>query len=204
MSGVLFIVSAPSGVGKTTLIRSILPSRPMLRYSVSSTTRSPRPGEVDGQDYHFVSQSDFLNGIREGRFLEWAEVHGRFYGTDGKAVEEWLATGHDVLLDIDVQGARQVLSVYPSAITIFILPPSMEILEARLANRGTESDTQLMRRLEAAAQEISQAAWYDYLVVNDELPTAICDFDAVLRATRCQRRHQAHRLKPLLKDLTKS
>jgi guanylate kinase len=151
-----------------------------------------------------VSRTDFLDGIREGRFLEWAEVHGRFYGTDGRAVKDWLTTGHDVLLDIDVQGARQVLCIYPTAITVFILPPSMEALEARLSSRGTESESQLTRRLEAASEEISQAAWYDYLIVNDELPAAVRDFDAVLRATRCQRRYQAHRLRLLLNNLPAS
>jgi guanylate kinase len=153
---------------------------------------------VHGQDYHFLSRQEFLEGIHQARFLEWAEVHGEFYGTDGRAVEEWLASGNDVLFDIDVQGARQVLCVYPSATTIFILPPSMEALQARLSSRGTESEAQLRKRLEAAAHETSQAAWYDYLIVNDHLDDAVADFESVLRATRCRRKHQAHRLRVLL------
>jgi guanylate kinase len=202
MSGRLFIVSAPSGVGKTTIIQAILPKWPSLRYSISSTTRSPRPNEVDGRDYHFVSKDDFLKGIGEGRFLEWAEVHGQFYGTDGRAVKDWLKAGDDALLDIDVQGARQVRCTYPMATTLFILPPSMEVLEARLANRGTESDSQLRKRLDAATHEIVQAAWYDYLIVNDDLADAVVEFESVLRAARCERQYQAHHLRLLLGRLS--
>ncbi len=198
MSGNLFIVSAPSGVGKTTIIQAVLPQWPGLRYSVSCTTRTPRPGEVNGQDYHFLSRQEFLEGMGRDRFLEWAEVHGELYGTDGIAVEDWLKAGNDVLFDIDVQGARQVLTVYPSSTTIFILPPSLEALESRLSKRGTESQAQLRKRLEAAANEMAQAAWYDYLIVNDDLTDAVADFESVLRATRCQRIRQAQLLRALL------
>jgi guanylate kinase len=198
MPGNLFIVSAPSGVGKTTIIQSMLSRWPALRYSVSCTTRSPRSGELHGEDYHFLDRQDFLDGIAKDRFLEWAEVHGEFYGTDGRVVADWLDSGNDVLFDIDVQGARQVLCVYPSATTIFILPPSMEALQARLSKRGTESGAQLRRRLEAAVHEMAQAAWYDYLIVNDDLIDAISDFESVLRATRCRRSRQTHLLRVLL------
>jgi guanylate kinase len=198
MTGSLFIVSAPSGVGKTTIIQSMLPRWPSLRYSVSCTTRSPRPGESHGEDYHFLDRQEFLEGIARGRFLEWAEVHGEFYGTEGQAVVDWLASGDDVLFDIDVQGARQILCVYPTATTIFILPPSMEALRARLSNRGTESEAQLTRRLEAAAHEMAQAAWYEYLIVNDDLNGAISELESVMRALRCRRKHRSHLLRFLL------
>lgn len=200
MSGRLFIVSAPSGVGKTTIIQSALSRWPSVRFSVSCTTRKPRPGEVSGRDYHFLSRREFLEGVERSRFLEWAEVHGELYGTDGEAVERWIESGSDVLFDIDVQGARQVLITHPSATTIFILPPSTEILEARLSKRGTESEAQLRKRLETATAEMAQAPWYDFLIVNDDLDEAIADFESILRATRCMRRHQSHHLQTLLKQ----
>ncbi|MCU0588312.1 MAG: guanylate kinase [Syntrophobacteraceae bacterium] len=198
MSGRLFIVSAPSGVGKTTIIQSVLPRWPKLRYSVSCTTRKPRAGEVSGRDYHFLSREAFLEGIQKGRFLEWAEVHGEYYGTDGNVVESWTQAGHDVLFDIDVQGARQVLSCHPTATTVFILPPSMASLEARLSGRGTESEAQLGKRLAAAAAEMAQAPWYDYLIVNDDLAEAVADFESILRAVRCRREYQVPQLRTLL------
>lgn len=195
-SGQIFIVSAPSGVGKTTMIRTILDRCPELRFSVSCTTRSPRPGEADGKDYHFLTQREFLDGISAGRFLEWAEVHGNFYGTDGNQVEEWITQGRDVLLDIDVQGARQVRCTYPCAHTIFIVPPSMEVLEQRLNMRGTESLRQIGERSAAARREMLQAPWYDYLIVNDVLADAIADLLSILRACRCRRDVRLGRLKP--------
>lgn len=196
--GQLFVVSAPSGVGKTTIIRPVLENRPDLRFSVSCTTRSPRPGEVPGKDYHFLTREEFVAGIQAGRFLEWAEVHGKFYGTDGERIDRWLKSGDDVLLDIDVQGARQVRSVFPSAHTIFILPPSMDVLEERLRGRGTESPEQLTRRLAAARVEIQQFPWYDFVIVNDVLEEAIADLNAILRACRCDRAVQAPRLRSFL------
>jgi len=193
--GLLFIVSAPSGVGKTTLIKRILPQCPGLQYSVSCTTRKPRPGEVSGIDYHFLTRDDFLRGIQEGRFLEWAEVHGELYGSHGALVETWLASGKDVLLDIDVQGAGKVLSSYPDAHTLFILPPSMETLRERLEKRGTETPERLLKRLEAASREIQEAPWYEFVIVNDDLEEAIRDFTAVIRACRCRRRPMAPRVR---------
>ncbi len=154
---------------------------------------------MDGRDYRFLSRKEFLEGVEKRRFLEWAEVHGELYGTDGTAVEQWIRSGLDVLLDIDVQGARQVLITYPDATTIFILPPSMKALQDRLAKRGTESERQLRRRLETASAEMAQAPWYDYLVVNDDLDEAVLDFEAVLRASRSMRRHRSRELSALLK-----
>ena len=185
-NGLLFIVSAPSGVGKTTLIRAAMKRRPETRFSVSSTTRPPRNGEKDGEDYHFLDRSEFMDGIKQGRFLEWAEVHGHYYGTGGEQVRAWLAGGMDVILDIDVQGARQVRCFYPDVHTLFILPPSFEELKRRLSQRGTESDEQLTMRLTTARKEIQNASWYDYLVVNEVLEEAVEDFVAILRS--CHRR----------------
>lgn len=196
--GQLFVISAPSGAGKSTLIRAILLERPELCFSVSSTTRPPREGETPGIDYHFISRQEFSDGIRRGRFVEWAEVHSQFYGTDGEQLDEWLQDGRDVLLDIDVQGARQVRCAYPLAHTIFVLPPSFEALEHRLKGRGTESPEQVANRLTAARQELLEAPWFDFVIVNDSLDEAIADFKAVLRACPCQRIAQASRLRAFL------
>ncbi|MHC1742147.1 MAG: guanylate kinase [Syntrophobacteraceae bacterium] len=196
--GQLFVVSAPSGVGKTTIIRSALTRLPTLHYSISCTTRQAREGEVDGQDYHFITRKRFQQGIAAGRFLEWAEVHGNFYGTDGEPIRQWLDQGEDVLLDIDVQGARQVRCTYPASRTIFILPPSIEELLNRLKGRGTESEEQLARRMRAAHSELGESPWYEYIVVNDRLEDAVEDFLAILRACRCERFQQANRIRPFL------
>lgn len=197
-SGQLFVVSAPSGVGKTTIIRSALTRLPNLHFSISCTTRPPRSGEVDGREYHFITRKKFQQGIAAGRFLEWAEVHGNYYGTDGEPIRQWLALGEDVLLDIDVQGARQVRCTYPSARTLFILPPSMEELLKRLKGRGTESEEQLARRMRNAHTELAESPWYEYIVMNDRLEEAVEDFMAILRACRCERFRQANRIRPFL------
>jgi guanylate kinase len=200
--GLLFVISAPSGVGKTTLIQRILSERPDLRFSVSCTTRPPRPGEVPGKDYHFLSDDEFDSGIESGRFLEWAGVHDRRYGTDGEQIENWLCGGTDVLLDIDVQGALQVRCSYPEAHTIFILPPSLVVLEQRLRKRETDSEEQITKRLLAAGREIQESPWYEFIIVNDELNEATTDLHAVLRACRCRMGSQASRLKPFLLSKT--
>ncbi len=197
-SGLLFIVSAPSGVGKSTLIRSVLAECPNLKFSVSCTTRPPRPEEINGRDYVFIEKEEFLRGIDSGRFLEWAEVHGNYYGTDSRPIEEWLSAGQDVLLDIDVQGARMVRCAFPGAVTIFVLPPSFQELEERLKNRATESPEQLAVRFEAARRELFDAPWYDYVIINDDLKEAVADLAAVLRAGRCARIPQAPVLKKFL------
>jgi guanylate kinase len=200
-SGQLFVLSAPSGVGKSTLIRSILAECPKLKFSVSCTTRSPRPDEIPGKDYIFLSEKEFLSGISSGRFLEWAEVHGKYYGTDLNPIEKWLKAGSDVLLDIDIQGARLVRCCYPIAQTIFILPPSLNVLEERLRNRATESEEQLAIRCAAAQREVLEAPWYDYVVINNDLQEAIADLKAILRAGRCHRIIQAPRVKAFLMSL---
>lgn len=192
--GLLFVVSAPSGVGKTTIVQAILGMWHGLRYSVSCTTRQPRPDETPGKDYHFLSRREFQKGVRSSRFLEWAEVHGEYYGTDGRQVENWLAQGDDVLLDIDIQGAGQVRCIYPLARMVFILPPSLEVLKERLEKRATDSADQIARRLATARREIQEAPWYDFIVTNDVLDEAVSDFSSIIRACRCMRVFQAERL----------
>ena len=201
-TGQLFIVSAPSGVGKSTIIRTVIASCPNLKFSVSCTTRPIRPGEVTGKDYHFLSMEEFLRRISSGRFLEWAEVHGHLYGTDRRLVEKWLKAGDDVLLDIDVQGTRLVHCAYPAAQTIFILPPSMHVIEERLRNRATETEEQLVIRVAAARRELLESPWYDYIIINDNLQEAVDDLKAILRAGRSSRAIQAARLKNFLMSLS--
>lgn len=200
-TGQLFIVSAPSGVGKSTIIRKVIADCPKLKFSVSCTTRPMRPGEAPGSDYHYISREQFLHGINSGRFLEWAEVHGHLYGTDRLLIEQWLKAGDDVLLDIDVQGARLVRCTYPAAKTIFILPPSMHVLEDRLCNRATETGEQLAIRIAAARREILESPWYDFIVINDDLQEAVEDLKAILRAGRSSQGSQAPALKTLMMSL---
>jgi len=171
--GRLFIISAPSGAGKSTLCRILLARMPDLRYSVSTTTRAPRPGEVDGKDYRFTDAETFETGIKNGRWAEWAEVHGNYYGTSATFIDRQRAEGHDVLLDIDVQGAAQIQTRYPHAITIFIMPPSMAVLRQRLEQRGTDTPATIEKRLANARQEMAQAATYQHTVVNDQLDEAV-------------------------------
>ncbi len=182
--GDLFVISAPSGAGKTTLCEMVLREVPDIGFSVSHTTRLPRTGEVAGRDYHFVSRKEFDEMVSRGDFLEWASVHGNCYGTSKQEVFSRLDVGQDVLLDIDVQGARQVREQFPGAVLIFILPPSMSVLEDRLRARGTEDAEWLKLRLENAELEVKSASDYNYIVINDELPHALEDLKAIIRARR--------------------
>lgn len=193
--GNLFIISAPSGTGKTTLLKEVQLRLPEIRFSVSFTTREPRKGEVHGRDYFFISKDEFLRGIREGRFLEWACVHGNYYGTDKGMIEEWLSNGLEVILDIDVQGARTIKCQYPFASTIFILPPSWEELERRLRSRGTDSDEVIRRRLSNASKEISEAFWYDYIVINDEISKAVGELITIITSFRYRAKNRFNVLK---------
>lgn len=170
--GRLFILSAPSGAGKSTLCSRLRRRFRQLRYSVSHTTRSPRRGEIDGLDYHFITRPSFEAGIRTHRWAEWAEVHGNYYGTSAEFIESCLEKGQNVLLDIDVQGARQILKHYPQSVTIFIAPPSMAVLEKRLKTRATDSDQAIARRLRNAVEEMDHQSAYRHVVVNDDLETA--------------------------------
>jgi guanylate kinase len=178
--GRLFVVSAPSGAGKTTLCRAARKRLPQLVYSVSSTTRRPRQGEVDGQDYFFVSETQFREGIEHGLWAEWARVHDNYYGTSARFLDDHLQAGRDVLLDIDVQGARQILERYPEAVTIFIAPPSMAVLHKRLAERGLDSPEVIELRMKNARAEMDCRKMYRHVVVNDDLDAAIEQFVGVL------------------------
>jgi guanylate kinase len=183
-AGHLFILSAPSGAGKTTLRQAALARFPDLSYSVSCTTRLPRAGEQNGRDYVFLAADEFEAGIREERWAEWARVHGHYYGTSARFLEQERAAGRDVLLDIDVQGAQQICRRFPDSVTIFILPPSLEVLEQRLRARGTDRPEAIELRLRNARQEMEQSGTYRHLIVNDDLNTAIDELVAILNAYR--------------------
>ena len=184
MSGNLFVVAAPSGAGKTTLVRLLLEQESRVHLSISDTTRGPRPGEENGREYHFVDNVEFQAMIARHEFLEWAEVHGNFYGTSQKWIADQLAAGHDVLLEIDWQGAQQVRKLFPQAIGIFILSPSMEELTRRLTGRGTDSADVIARRLAAAQAEMRHVGEFDYVIINDQLAQALEELRAVVRASR--------------------
>ncbi|PKO85573.1 MAG: guanylate kinase [Betaproteobacteria bacterium HGW-Betaproteobacteria-12] len=184
MAGNLYVVAAPSGGGKTTLVRLLLENEPEVQLSISYTTRDPRPGEQEGREYHFVDSAEFRAMIDRHDFLEWAEVHGNFYGTSKKWIADRLAAGADVLLEIDWQGAQQVRALFPAAIGVFILPPSMDELTRRLTGRGTDSSEVISRRLAAAQAEMRHVGEFDYVIINDQLAQALDDLRAVVRASR--------------------
>ncbi len=186
--GLLLVMTGPSGAGKTTLSRRVMQVLPEVRFSVSLTTRPPRTGEVDGVDYHFVQPAAFTEAVAAGEFLEYAVVHTNHYGTHRPQVEAAVAAGAVVLLDIDVQGARQVRASGVDAVFLFVLPPSVAALQTRLRGRGTDSDSVIEGRLAVAKREMSEAPWFDYLVVNDDLDRAETEFLAVIRAERLRRR----------------
>ncbi|WP_111657935.1 guanylate kinase [Isoalcanivorax indicus] len=200
--GTLFIVSAPSGAGKTSLVAALVNALPDVRISVSHTTRPIRPGEQDGVNYHFTDRDTFLEKVGEGRFLEHAEVFGNLYGTSADWVNATLNGGEDVILEIDWQGAEQVRHLMPDAASIFILPPSLPELESRLRGRGQDGDDVIARRLAGAQAEMAHYGEFDYLVVNDDFDHALADLTAILRSHRlrisAQQRAQAARLGELL------
>lgn len=191
MAGNLFIVSAPSGAGKTTLVTEVLKRVPGVKPSISYTSRLPRAGEQHGEHYHFVTRTEFDLMIARGEFLEWAKVHDNFYGTSRPFVEALLAAGHDVILTIDVQGAAQMRRFFAEAISVFILPPSYEVMLARLGGRGANDAADLSLRLQNARDEIAQAPHFDYVVINDQLPQAVEELAAIVIAERCRRTRRA-------------
>ncbi|HOI50883.1 MAG TPA: guanylate kinase [Azonexus sp.] len=186
MAGDLYIIAAPSGAGKTTLVRMLLEREPAIRLSISHTTRSPRAGEADGREYHFVAVDAFRAMIARDEFLEWAEVHGNFYGTSKQWIADQLAAGRDVLLEIDWQGAQQVRRLFPEAIGVFILPPSLDELTRRLTGRGTDAPDVIERRLAAAEAEMRHVGEFDYVIINDQLEQALDDLRAIVRVPRLQ------------------
>jgi guanylate kinase len=176
------ILSAPSGGGKTTIAKALLARRPDLGYSVSCTTRAPRPGEVQGRDYYFMSRAEFIAQREKGAFAESAEVHGNLYGTLRSEIDRVLSGGKHVVMDIDVQGAVQFIRAFPQTVTIFILPPSAEVLLERLKARKTESPAQLAARLQSALQELQQVGEYEYVIVNDDLERAVASVESIIDA----------------------
>lgn len=179
-TGRIFIISAPSGAGKTTLCNALLRKSPDLLYSISHTTRKPRTGELDGVDYFFITVDEFKHNIEKKTWAEWAQVHDHFYGTSAQFIDRHLSEGKDILLDIDVNGARQILDRYPHSVTIFIMPPTFETLAQRLRSRGTDSDEIITKRLKNANTEIAQKDFYKHIVVNDSLPEAIEMLSAII------------------------
>ena len=201
MSGTLYIVAAPSGAGKSSLVNALLAREPAIALSISHTTRLPRPGDVDGRHYHFVNRGVFERLIADGAFIEHAEVFGNLYGTSRTAVEPLLAAGRDVLLEIDWQGAQQVRKTYPACVSVFILPPSREELERRLRRRAQDSDAVIARRLEGSREEIRHALEFDYVIVNDRFEQALEELTAIVRGQRLRRAVQSERLKALIEAL---
>lgn len=197
-AGKLFIIAAPSGGGKTSLVRELLRRDPRLALSVSHTTRPPRPSEIDGQHYHFVSPAAFEEMVRAGEFLEYARVFDHYYGTHRDSVARRLGEGRDVILEIDWQGARQVRAVFPDCCLVFIIPPSLETLRARLVKRGQDSDAVVERRMRDARSEISHWAEFDRLVVNDDFGRALQELLAIIDDHRERRPHRIDTDKQLL------
>ncbi|WP_180076101.1 guanylate kinase [Acinetobacter sp. YH12106] len=201
MSGLLFVVSAASGTGKTSLVKALLERVNNLHVSVSHTTRGQRPGELDGVHYHFSQKDDFLNLVNEGGFIEYAEVFGNYYGTAQATVKEQLAKGHDVLLEIDWQGAQQVRRLFPESKQIFILPPSQFDLRERLSNRGTDAVDVIEHRLSCAVEDMQQYSNFDYIIINDDFNKALHDLEAVIIANRLTLSQQANRHEKLIQQL---
>ena len=197
-SGNVFVLSAPSGTGKSTLAKQLVKELPDLDFSVSFTTRKPRPGEVHGRDYFFVDDAEFDRMVAQDGFVEWVRVYDRRYGTGKAWIREQLATGRDVLLDIESKGARRVHEVIPDAVMVFLLPPSSRELAARLRGRGDESAEQVKIRLEYARHELAQWESYDYLVINDTVDQAYRRLESIIIATRCRRERMGAAAKNIL------
>jgi guanylate kinase len=183
--GILFVISAPSGAGKTTIVRKVISQLPGVSLSISCTTRAPRPGEQDGVDYSFITRAEFNAMEQGGRFIEWARVHGDLYGTP-RANMEKLSQGEDLVLEIDTQGARKIREVFSDAVLIFILPPSLEVLKGRLRSRGGDAEEAIEARLHNAQKELDQMARYDYIVVNQEIEEATRQVASIIMAERCK------------------
>lgn len=200
--GNLFIISAPSGAGKTSLIKALMAEDSNLKLSISHTTRQPRLGEQNGVDYHFIDEATFMLMLGEAQFLESAQVHGASYGTSQCAVDAPIKAGHDVILEIDWQGAQQVRRIYPQAISIFVLPPSIETLEQRLNSRGQDSQETIARRVAAAREEMRHVGEYDYVTINHYFDDALQDLRAVIRSHRLTAAKQLQRFATLIDTLT--
>ncbi|WP_434696424.1 guanylate kinase [Pseudomonas sp. Z1-14] len=200
-TGTLYIISAPSGAGKTSLVKALIDAEPQIRVSVSHTTRAMRPGEMNGVNYHFVDREEFVRMAEHGDFLERAEVFGNLYGTSQSVLQQTLDEGHDLILEIDWQGAEQVRKLMPQARSIFILPPSQQALRQRLTNRGQDSDEIIEGRMREAVSEMSHYVDYDYLIINDDFSHALDDLKAIFRASQLQQKRQQQRFGKLLAEL---
>lgn len=199
--GLLFLVSAPSGAGKSSLVHDLIAHDPEVHLSISFTTRGIRPGEKNGVDYHFISKEEFEERKENGEFLESAFVHGNYYGTSRLWIEKELEAGHDVMLEIDWQGAFQVKKVFPQVISTFILPPSIDALKQRLVGRGTDAPEVIARRLAGAGAEIVHAPHFDYVIINADFNQASCELQSIIRASRLRFACQAKRQKALFAAL---
>ena len=196
----VFIISAPSGSGKSTLVHRLLESVPGVRFSISFTTRPRRPTEVDGRDYVFISREEFEARLARNEFLEYAEVFGNYYGTHRSSFEQAVQEGRDLVLDIDVQGARQLKVAIPEAISIFVLPPSREVLEQRLRARSQDSEEVIRRRLKGAAEEVRNYTQYDYVLINRELDESSARLASLVRAERLRKARMEEEVAPILKS----
>ncbi|MBV6447099.1 guanylate kinase [Nitrosomonas sp.] len=201
-TGCLFIISAPSGAGKTSLVRALLQSDLNLSLSISHTTRPPRTGEINGCDYHFVAVETFKQMLLRGEFIESAEVYGNFYGTSQQWINQAIASGQDILLEIDCQGARQIQQIFPQAASIFILPPSADALAIRLKSRAQDNSDVIQKRLAAAREEISHLAEFDYIVINNQLDEALNDLICVIKAERLKKERQIVKHHKLINELS--
>jgi guanylate kinase len=190
--GLLFVVSAPSGAGKTTLCKALTDSLENLTHSISYTTRKPRPGEIDGRDYYFATEERFRNMVRAGDFAEWAQVHSNLYGTSRRVLDDMRTERIDVILDIDTQGAKQIKEKYHEAVFIFIMPPSLEILEERLRNRKSDNEEEIKKRMRRARDEIKDYTMYDYIIVNRDFERALAELRSIVIAERCRTRLVDH------------
>ena len=201
MKGNIFIVSAPSGAGKTSLVKELIARDRRTRKSISYTTRPRRPNEKDGRDYHFVDAATFQNMLESGAFLESARVHGNMYGTGQKWIEEQQMLGYDIILEIDWQGASQVRKLLPNAISVFVLPPSVDALRGRLNKRGQDSEEVIARRLAAARGEVAHVHEFDYVIINDEFDDAVEDLISIVRSTRLRLAAQLDRNQDLINSI---
>lgn len=201
MPGNLFVISAPSGAGKTSLVHALLNINPQIDLSISYTTRDPRPGEQDGKAYHFVSREAFLVMAKRGEFLESAEVYGNLYGTSQTWISQKNAEGRDVLLEIDWQGAAQVRRLFPKCISIFILPPSLEALEQRLKGRGKDNEEVIAKRMAAVREDVAHVAEFDYVIINDNLNEALRELNAVVLSAKLRCVAQLTRYQTLINQL---
>ena len=203
MSGILFVISAPSGAGKTSLVQALLNINPQIDMSVSYTTREPRAGERDGKDYHFVSRETFLSMAERGEFLESAEVYGNLYGTSQTWISHENTRGRDILLEIDWQGAAQIRRIFPESVSVFILPPSKQALEERLRKRGKDNESVIAKRMAAVREDVSHISEFDYVIINDNLDDALRELEAVVLSARLRCAKQLSRHQDLINQLQK-